>query len=133
MPRPRRSDRLNDTLDALCEENVVHIQSVRAARRHLPRQPAIAGMSDLFSAMADPTRLRIIAALSSQELCVCDLAATVGLSESAVSHQLRLLRRLELVRSRREGRLVYYLLDDDHVSVLFGQALEHISHSRADS
>ena len=78
--------------------------------------------------MGDPTRLRLVAALAGRELCVCDLAATVGLSESAVSHQLRLLRARGLVRSRRDGRLVYYALDDDHVAALYAIALEHVAH-----
>jgi ArsR family transcriptional regulator len=69
-----------------------------------------------------------VAALAAADLCVCDLAATLGLSESATSHQLRVLRELGLVRSRREGRLVYYALDDAHVRLLYHQALDHVAH-----
>ncbi|MCC6944920.1 MAG: helix-turn-helix transcriptional regulator [Thermomicrobiales bacterium] len=129
MPRPRRSDRLTDDIAELCEERIVHIQAVQAARQTLPDTPTVARLSDLFSALGDPTRLRIVAALSGQELCVCDLAATVGLTESAISHQLRHLRQLGLVRARRDGRLVYYLLDDDHIGALYSQAVDHIAHT----
>jgi ArsR family transcriptional regulator len=76
--------------------------------------------------MGDPTRVRLIYALAQRELCVCDLAAVLGLSVSAVSHQLRLLRGLRLVKYRREGRLAYYSLDDEHVDTLLRQGLEHV-------
>ena len=75
--------------------------------------------------MADPTRLRLLSALNTGELCVCDLAAVVGISESAVSHQLRLLRAHRLVAFRKEGRIAYYRLLDHHVTVLIGSALDH--------
>lgn len=78
-----------------------------------------------FQVLGDPTRVRIVHALSLSELCTSDLAGLVGMSESAVSHQLRTLRQLHVVRSRREGKLVYYSLDDDHVRRLFQQGLEH--------
>ncbi|MEA2523961.1 MAG: ArsR family transcriptional regulator, lead/cadmium/zinc/bismuth-responsive transcriptional, partial [Thermomicrobiales bacterium] len=94
----------------------------------LPTGQVLGGLADLFAALGDPTRLRIVAALAGGELCVCDLAATVGQTESAVSHHLRLLRSLGLVRPRRDGRLVYYTLDDAHVTTLFGQALDHVAH-----
>jgi DNA-binding transcriptional ArsR family regulator len=83
-------------------------------------------LADLFAAMGDPTRVKLIYALAERELCVCDLAAVLGLSVSAVSHQLRVLRGLRLVKYRREGRLAYYSLDDHHVSMLLRQGLEHV-------
>ena len=129
MARPRRQDQLREPAAALtCAEQIVHVDAVRETRRRMPPAAAIAGASELFAAMGDPTRLRIVAALAIQELCVCDLAATLGLTQSAVSHQLRLLRQLGIVRFRRDGRLTYYTLDDDHVSVLFDQALDHVAH-----
>lgn len=129
MARPRKSDRLADMTDLVCDDRVVHVEAVRAARETLPSGQTLAGLADFFAALGDPTRLRIVAALAGQELCVCDLAAAVGQSESAVSHQLRGLRNLGLLRSRREGRLVYYALDDSHVSALYTQALDHVSHN----
>lgn len=128
MARPRRTDQLNDAADLVCEERLVHVDAVRGARATLPSGAALAGLADLFAALGDPTRLRIVAALAAQELCVCDLAATVGQSESAVSHHLRLLRSLGLVRARRDGRRVYYAPDDGHVAVLYGEALDHVAH-----
>ena len=87
-----------------------------------------ARMAALFKAMGDPTRIRIIWCLSLGERCVRDIASSVGLSQSAVSHQLRMLRELHLVRTRREGRRVYYSLDDDHVHSLFNEGLDHVLH-----
>jgi ArsR family transcriptional regulator len=128
MARPRKTDQLADVADLVCDDRVVHVEAVRTARAALPTGPTLAGLAEVFALMGDPTRLRIVAALAVRELCVCDLAATIGQSESAVSHQLRLLRTLGLVRSRRDGRLVYYALDDDHVATLYAQALDHVAH-----
>ncbi|MDA2916315.1 metalloregulator ArsR/SmtB family transcription factor [Nitrospinae bacterium AH_259_B05_G02_I21] len=86
------------------------------------------GLAEIFRALGDPTRVRILHALAASELCVCDLAAILGMSQSAVSHQLRLLRSLRLVRHRREGRMVYYALDDDHIEKLLAQGLDHVAH-----
>ncbi len=87
-------------------------------------------LAETFRALGDPMRVRILDALSRAELCVCDLARLVGLSESATSHQLRLLRSLRLVRTRRAGRMVYYALDDDHIRKLFAYGLEHVEESQ---
>jgi ArsR family transcriptional regulator len=85
-------------------------------------------LADLFSALSDPTRLRIISILLEGELNVGDLAAKLNMTESAVSHQLRGLRQLNLVRSRKDGRQVYYTLDDDHVARLYRLGLDHVEH-----
>jgi DNA-binding transcriptional ArsR family regulator len=85
-------------------------------------------MAATFKALADPTRVRIISALLHTELCVGDLASCLGMSISAISHQLRLLREMRLVRHRREGKHVFYTLDDDHIYDLFQRGLEHASH-----
>ncbi len=108
---------------------MVHLEAVVEARSALPANDVVDGLAQTFAALADPTRLRIVAALARRELCVCDLAATIGLSESAVSHQLRQLRGLGLVRARREGRMAYYALDDDHVATLYADALTHVEHT----
>ncbi len=130
MARPRKADQLADIggLDLACDDRVVHVEAVLAARGALPGPDVLTGLAEVFAALGDPTRLRIVAALADRELCVCDLAAAVGQSESAVSHHLRLLRTLGLVRSRRDGRLAYYALDDGHVAGLYGQALGHVRH-----
>jgi ArsR family transcriptional regulator, lead/cadmium/zinc/bismuth-responsive transcriptional repressor len=126
MGRPKRSAQLQDS--AVCDDEVVHLDRVRAARTGMPQPGSIDDLSALFAAMGDPTRLRIVATLARDEMCVCDIAAALGVSTSAVSHQLRVLRERGLVRPRRAGRLVYYALDDDHVRTLYQQALDHIGH-----
>jgi DNA-binding transcriptional ArsR family regulator len=88
--------------------------------------PSVAALAETFKLLGDPTRVRILDALSKTELCVCDIAGLLRLSESAVSHQLRLLRGMRLVRSRRAGRQVFYALDDHHIIGLFEQALRHV-------
>ena len=129
MPRPRKIDQLREHESVpVCADAIVHVDTVRQARADLPASQAVAAMSGLFSALGDPTRLRIVAVLATREVCVCDLAAALGVSQSAVSHQLRLLRQVGLVRPRRDGRLVYYVLDDEHVATLFRQAHDHVRH-----
>lgn len=102
---------------------------IAAIRASAPADAAIASLSEIFRALGDPTRLRLLSALGGGELCVCDLASLAGISESATSHQLRLLRALRLVRARRDGRLVFYRLDDEHVSDLVTQGLQHVGES----
>ncbi len=88
--------------------------------------PSVAALAETFKVLGDVTRVRILDALSRSELCVCDIAQLIGLSESAVSHQLRLLRGMRLVRARRDGRMVFYTLDDQHIVRLFEQGMEHV-------
>ena len=107
----------------------VHAQPSRIARvrRRLIDEQVGAALAETFKVLGDVTRVRILDALAqTTELCVCDLAALVGLSESAISHQLRLLRSTRVVRSRRAGRMVFYALDDEHVIALFEQGLRHV-------
>jgi len=91
---------------------------------------AVDGLTEIFRVLGDPTRVRILDALSRAELCVGDLAAQLSLTESAVSHQLRLLRNTRIVRSRRDGRMMFYVLDDRHVLALFRQGLRHVEEAR---
>jgi ArsR family transcriptional regulator len=131
MARPSRAQQLQERSDDTTQ-TMVDIARVREARAALPSGMQMQGLAALFGALGDPTRLRIVAALERVELCVGDLAAAVGISTSAASHQLRQLRSLGLVRSRRDGRLVYYALDDDHVRTLYRQALDHVEHGERD-
>jgi DNA-binding transcriptional ArsR family regulator len=110
----------------LCD--VVHLHPARVAelRNALVSEDEVTDLAETFRTLGDPTRVRILDALSHGELCVCDLAALVRLSESAVSHQLRLLRSLRLVKPRRDGRMVFYSLDDRHIIGLFRQGLRHV-------
>lgn len=108
--------------------DLVHIDPARVGRLReaLVDGDAVLGLADTFRAMGDPTRVRILDALSHGELCVCDLAAVLGVTQSAVSHQLRLLKNLRLVKARRAGRMVFYALDDQHIVGLFAQGLQHV-------
>ncbi len=109
-----------------CDCRCIHQERVEAAQEHaLPRREN-EQLAALFKAMGDPNRLKILWALDIEEMCVCDLALLVGVSESAVSHQLRQLRQLQLVTNRREGPVLYYRLSDSHVSALIHLALEHL-------
>jgi ArsR family transcriptional regulator len=110
----------------LCD--VVHLHPARVGelRAALIGEDEVADLAETFRALGDPTRVRILDALSHGELCVCDLAALVRMSESAVSHQLRVLRNLRIVKPRREGRMVFYALDDRHIITLFRQGLRHV-------
>lgn len=92
----------------------------------IPSDELLEDVSDIFKLMGDPTRIRIIAALRINELCVGDLSAIMDISQSGVSHQLRLLKKNRLVKSRREGKMIYYSVDDDHISLLLDIALNHI-------
>jgi DNA-binding transcriptional ArsR family regulator len=105
-----------------------HLAPGDTATRKLALMPprAVAALADTFRVLGDPTRVRILDALCGGELCVCDIATLAGISESAVSHQLRLLRSMRLVRTRRAGRLVYYTLDDHHIIALLKLALTHV-------
>ncbi|OEU65111.1 MAG: transcriptional regulator [Desulfobacterales bacterium PC51MH44] len=109
-----------------CQEKVLHVEKVKYAVDNTPDPDTLQNLADIFKALSDPGRLKIVIALATCELCVCDLAAVSGSSESAVSHQLRILRNLKIVRYRREGKIVFYRLDDEHVSSLISQSLEHV-------
>jgi ArsR family transcriptional regulator, lead/cadmium/zinc/bismuth-responsive transcriptional repressor len=95
-----------------------------------PTDATVDALADTFRILGDPTRLRIVDALAQGQLCVHELSDKVGISESAISHQLRLMRTMRIVRGRREGRCVYYTLDDQHILDLFQQGLRHVSEVR---
>jgi ArsR family transcriptional regulator len=109
-----------------CEVYETDEARVARVRQHLVSEDAALTLAETFRVLGDPTRVRILDALSQGELCVCDLAAAIGLSESAVSHQLRLLRGRRLVRPRRAGRMVFYAIDDQHIMDLFAQGRRHV-------
>jgi len=108
---------------------VVHLDKVNHVRRRIETPDALGWAAEVLKALADPTRIKLVRALMIEErLCVCDLAALAGVSPSAVSHQLRLLRSCRLVRPEREGKMVYYRLDDDHVAGIVNLILDHVEH-----
>jgi ArsR family transcriptional regulator, lead/cadmium/zinc/bismuth-responsive transcriptional repressor len=117
-PRTRPSD--------ACDVFAADEARLQAVRGRLVPDDAAAALADTFRVLGDPTRVRILDALSHGELCVCDIATLVEMSESAVSHQLRLLRAMRLVRAQRRGRMVFYALDDHHILDLLAQGLRHV-------
>lgn len=116
--------------DDICQAACVHDERIAEVRAGMASEADLQGLAELFKTLGDLTRVRILEALSRAELCVCDLAEVLGLTQSAVSHQLRVLRAAKLVRYRREGKNAFYSLDDQHVERLFGQALDHIREER---
>lgn len=120
----------------VCEIEYVDELRVQRARQALPDTEVVETLAETFKTLGDPTRLRIIAALAAPdvgELCVCDLATLLGASDSAVSHSLRALRHLRLVRYRREGKIAYYRLDDAHVKQLIHEGVRHVNAARSDA
>ena len=109
-----------------CHARVVHLDRVNRARNEAIQESELERLALTFKVLGDPTRLKIFVALSGGEMCVCDLAAYLGLSESAVSHQLRRMREQALVKPRREGQVLYYALDDGHVADLLRLGFEHV-------
>jgi DNA-binding transcriptional ArsR family regulator len=114
--------------DDVCEVQCFDSEKVTRVKRDSLSPEEILRLAETFKALSDGTRLKILHALSQEELCVCDLAEVVEMSQSLVSHQLRLLRTLRLVKYRKEGKMVYYSLDDDHIIHLFSEGLAHIRH-----
>ena len=114
-----------ETLQDQCDLRTVHPDRVQEARAKLMGDHVYAELAETFSALADSNRAKIIYSLMGGELCVCDLAAVLGVSESAVSQHLRILRNLRWVRNRKHGRVVYYSLDDDHIKALLELSLAH--------
>jgi DNA-binding transcriptional ArsR family regulator len=110
-----------------CDCNVIHEDVVNRVREKLPDEELLLSLADLFKVFGDSTRVRIISALLHSEMCVCDISALLGMSKSAISHQLKELRQTKLVKYRREGKVVYYSLDDGHVESIFRQGLVHVS------
>lgn len=126
----KRSDVKTTIPDDLCEINLVDKRMVKKVIGKLEDDVSLLKLADLFKAFSDSTRIKILRALSISELCVCDIAAVAGISQSAVSHQLRFLRMSRLVKYRKDGKMVYYSLDDDHVRKLIDQGLEHVKEER---
>jgi len=110
-----------------CQVRVIHLDRVEQARSEAVSVRELNRLSSIYKVLGDPSRLKIVMALRNVEMCVCDLAAFLGLTESAVSHQLRRLKDLALVKSRREGQAIYYSLDDEHVAELLNVGLEHVT------
>jgi ArsR family transcriptional regulator len=111
---------------AVCEVLCINERKVASARRAMKPEATLLKLAASFKVLGDPTRTKIISALLEEELCVCDLASLIGLSHSAISHQLRVLRNMDLVKYRKDGRIAYYSLDDDHISAILTAGLMHV-------
>lgn len=111
-----------------CEISLIHEDVIKRVALEIPGEILLHELADLFKVFGDGTRVRILHVLSVSEMCVCDIAAVLGMTQSAISHQLRTLKNARLVKNRRDGKVVYYSLDDEHVKHIFDQGMEHIKH-----
>jgi ArsR family transcriptional regulator len=110
-----------------CTCNTIHEDVVAAVREKMPDEVSLYDLAELFKVFGDTTRIRILWALSEAEMCVCDIAALLNMTSSSISHQLRVLKQARLVKPRKDGKIVYYALDDEHVRQIFGAGLAHTS------
>ena len=110
-----------------CACNVIHGDIVAKVKDSLPQEETLYDLAELFKVFGDSTRIKILCALFEEEMCVCDLSALLNVSQSAISHQLRVLKSARLVRFRRDGKIIYYSLDDEHIKHIFDEGLKHIT------
>ena len=123
-----RQERGNIMADCECCDSVeVHEELLKIVNKTMPDENELYDLAELFKVFGDPTRVRILFALFQQETCVQEIANRLGMTQSAISHQLRILKQARLVSSRREGKSIFYALADDHIYTIFQQALEHIA------
>ncbi len=110
-----------------CDCTVIHEEVVNAVRTKMPQEEKLYDLAELYKVFGDTTRIKILWALAESEMCVCDIAALLSMTQSAISHQLRVLKAARLVKNRKDGKVVYYSLDDAHVRQIFEQGLTHIN------
>jgi len=109
-----------------CDTSFVHDEALEQVRSHMPPEEELLDMAELFKTFGDSTRIKILYSLFEAELCVCDIAELLGMSQSAISHQLRVIKQAKLVKNRREGKTIFYRLADNHVKTIIGMAKEHL-------
>lgn len=110
-----------------CDCTVIHEETVNMVKSKMPLEENLYDLAELFKVFGDTTRIKILWALAESEMCVCDIAALLNMTQSAISHQLRVLKQARLVKNRKDGKVVYYSLDDAHVKQIFEQGLVHIN------
>lgn len=110
-----------------CSISIVHDEIVERVRGEMPAEERLYDLAELFKVFGDTTRVKILYALFAAEMCVCDIAALLNMTQSAISHQLRVLKQSRLVKFRRQGKVIYYSLDDEHIKQIFDQGLLHIN------
>lgn len=120
------SGKATQTVNGDCEVLFIDERKVRSVQKQMRSAEAVTTLADTFRILGDPTRIKIVFALSKEELCVCDIANLLGVSQSAVSHSLRTLRQMNLVKFRREGKIAYYTLDDEHIANLLDEGFRHV-------
>ncbi|MCX7745973.1 MAG: metalloregulator ArsR/SmtB family transcription factor [Clostridia bacterium] len=113
-----------------CDCNIIHEDIISKVQSNMPREENLYDLAELFKVFGDTTRIKILYALFASEMCVCDIAVLLNMTQSAISHQLRVLKQARLVKYRKEGKIVYYSLDDEHVKQIFDQGLVHITEKR---
>ncbi|OOM80866.1 metalloregulator ArsR/SmtB family transcription factor [Clostridium sp. BL-8] len=114
----------------VCNCTIIHEDIINKVKKSIPEEETLYDLADLFKVLGDSTRIRVLCALFEAEMCVCDIAALLGMTQSAISHQLRVLKQARLVKYKREGKVVYYSLEDEHVKRIFDQGLAHISEKK---
>ena len=110
-----------------CDCVVIHEEVVNNVKKNMPEEEKLYDLAELFKVFGDTTRVKILCALFASEMCVCDIAVLLNMTQSAISHQLRVLKQARLVKYRRDGKVVFYSLDDEHIKNIFDQGLLHIS------
>lgn len=113
-----------------CAVTIIHHELVKQVKDRMISQEDAGELANFYKVFADPTRVKLLFALGIQEMCVCDLSYLMNMSQSAVSHQLKVLRQARVVKNRRDGKVMYYSLDDDHIQHVFSQGLEHIKETK---
>ena len=116
-----------------CDCNIIHEDIVKQTLKNMPKQELFTQLAEFFKIIGDPTRTKILFALDQNEMCVCDIANVLNMTKSSISHQLATLRKSGIVKSRREGKEVYYTLDDEHIKQVFEIAIEHIEHKNEEN
>ena len=125
--RKETGDRMEERKDEVCDGFEVHEDLLKIVNETLPEETELYDLAELFKVFGDSTRIRILFVLFEAEVCVCDLAKVLNMTQSAISHQLRVLKQMSLVKFRRDGKTIYYSLADSHVATIMNQGLEHVT------
>ena len=111
----------------VCDCTIIHEDIISAVKAQMPEEETLYDLAELFKVFGDTTRVKILCALFESEMCVCDISALLNMTQSAISHQLRVLKSAKLVKNRKDGKVVYYSLDDEHIKHIFDQGLAHVT------
>ena len=126
MHSDERVEFMGKTEATCCDITSIHEDAVKKVAENMPDEETVKELADFYKVFADPTRVKILCVLLVSEMCVCHLAESLGITQAAISHQLRVLKQMKLVKNRREGKVIYYSLADDHIQNIISQGMEHI-------